>query len=117
MENLLALPPSAFDENKKADPSPLENLLTEYRFLKSPLSPSVYKCSFIPGLTVEVGEVVLFKEQDLLFYFTDSIEIVNRVLAALLESWQGRSDSNIQSPFSCFEVVSEMFQNEKELNI
>ncbi|MBM9578952.1 hypothetical protein JWG45_17540 [Leptospira sp. 201903070] len=117
MENLLSLPSSALSENISADSSPLENLLTEYRFLKSPLSPSVYKCSFVPGLIVEVGEAVFFKEWDLLFYFTDSLEMVGKVLATLVRAWERRPEFNIQSPFSCFEVVSEMFKNEKELEV
>ncbi|TGK10712.1 hypothetical protein [Leptospira stimsonii] len=115
MENLLSPLSSALSETKKADSSQLEILLTEYRFLKSPLSPVLYKCSYIPGLTVEVGEVVLFKEQGLLFYFTDSLDIVRDVLATLLDNRESRSELNIQKPFSCFEVVSEMFQNQKEL--
>ncbi|PJZ51491.1 hypothetical protein [Leptospira adleri] len=117
MENFFSFSSSALSENKNTDSSPLENLLNEYRFLKSPLSPSVYKCSFIPGLSVEVGEVVLFKERDLLFYFTDSLEIVEKVLATLLDAWERRLECDKQSPLSCFDSVSEMFQNERELEV
>ncbi|EMN89474.1 hypothetical protein [Leptospira weilii] len=119
MENLLS-PNSSLSVSSAIslpDSSPIEKLLTEYRFLKSPLESSTYKSSRITGLTVEIGEVAIFRDRGFLFYFTDSMERFREILAALSVAWDLRTDLGIQAPFSCFEVVSDLFRNEKSASV
>ncbi|WP_051064975.1 hypothetical protein [Leptospira kirschneri] len=87
----------------------IEILLYKNDFREETTDPGLYKNIKIPDFEIRIGEVCLsFLDQGNLFYYTNAINEVEKVLKYIQKNWKEKRKKGIDIPFSEYlKVTSE----------
>ncbi|EMO54798.1 hypothetical protein [Leptospira noguchii] len=95
------------DRNLNRNKTRIEILLYRNDFREETTDPGLYKNLKIPDLEIRIGEMCLsFLDKGNLFYYTNSINEVEKVLKYIQKTWEEENKKGIDIPFSAYLKVT-----------
>ncbi|AGS80613.1 hypothetical protein [Leptospira noguchii] len=95
------------DRNLNRNKTRIEILLYRNYFREETTDPGLYKNLKIPDLEIRIGETCLsFLDKGNLFYYTNSINEVEKVLKYIQKTWEEENKKGIDIPFSAYLKVT-----------
>ncbi|EMJ34073.1 hypothetical protein LEP1GSC079_5186 [Leptospira interrogans str. FPW1039] len=84
----------------------IEILLYKNDFREETTDPGLYKNLKIPDFEIRIGDCLSFLDKGNLFYYTNSINDIERILKYIQTKWKKEKKKGIDIPFTAYLKVA-----------
>ncbi|KGE21907.1 hypothetical protein IQ65_21785 [Leptospira interrogans serovar Lai] len=84
----------------------IEILLYKNDFREETTDPGLYKNLKIPDFEIRIGDCLSFLDKGNLFYYTNSINDIERILKYIQAKWKKEKKKGIDIPFTAYLKVA-----------